>query len=229
MFDKFVLLAKKLYPKGRAFKMPFAGDFEKLTNAIALSEVRLFNDTVAILDSILPDNANFTIADATDWEVRLGMPNGSASTLSDRMSAIIRKLNAPGVNPAKGHYLNIQNQLTLAGFNIFVYENIPEVTPSVALSANTFLPLQYGKSQYGLIQYSGAVYKNKIINRINENEDLAFNLAGTFKTSFFIGGVKTLGVIQTASVPLVRKNEFRELILKLKPVQNCAFLNINYI
>jgi uncharacterized protein YmfQ (DUF2313 family) len=228
MFNKFVLLAKILYPKGRAFKMPFAGDFEKLTNAIALSEARLYSDTVGILDSILPDNANFTIDDATDWERRLGLQNGSASTLSDRKSAIIRKLNAPGINPAKGHALYLENQLQLAGFNVYVYENIAGTVPSVATSSLALEPLQYGITQYGTPQY-GSYYRSKVVNRIDENEDFYFDLGGTFKTSFFIGGPIVLGIITQANVPLVRKNEFRELILKLKPVQNCGFLNINYI
>lgn len=224
MFDKLVTLAKQLYPTGRAFKMPLSGDFEKLTNAIALSEERLYNDSYSILFAILPDNAGFTVDDATDWELRLGLPDGSLNTLANRKEAIKRKMNTPGVNPGKGHYLNLERELQLAGFSVYVHENIPAVSPIAAGYTSTLTPIQYGQSNYGFPSY-GLTYSNKIANKINELEDLHFNLGGTYKSSFFIGGL-TLGTI--ANVPLVRKDEFRQLILKIKQVQSIGFLAINY-
>lgn len=229
MFDKLVQLSKQLYPTGRAFKMPIDGDFEKLTKAIARSEERLYLDSYTILDAVLPDNDNFTTDDATDWERRLGMLNGSLNTLTDRKAAITRKLNAPGINPAKGHYLNLERELNLAGFNVFVYENIPAIAASSFTGATTLggitKPLQYGQQQYGKFNY-GVYYTNKIANSVEESIDAGFNIGGTYKSTFFIGGDGSNGFV--ADVPLARKKEFRELILKIKQVQSIGFLFINY-
>lgn len=226
MFDKLVRLAKILYPTGRAFKMPSASDFEKMTKALAKSEERYYNDMVFLLWAILPDNVNFTADDCTDWERRLGLPYSPLSSLNDRKSAIFRKLNAPGINPAKGHYLNLERQLQLAGFNVKVYENIPATDPATAGWSSLTSQIQYGlPNQYGNMQF-GVGYSNMIVNYIDEAKDSAFNLGGSFSCTFFIGGA-TIG--SNANVPAVRKNEFRELILKLKQVQDVGFLYINYI
>lgn len=225
MFDKFVALAKQLYPTGRVFKVPFASFIEKFENSIAASEVRFDADARSILFAVLPDNAGFTTSDADDWERRLGMPNNSAALLVDRMAAIKRKLNAPGINPAHGHALSIQTQLQLANFNVYVYENIPEQSPFAVSGVVQTQQLQYGQAQYGQAQY-GVNYTNKVVNSIDEAGDLYFGLGGSYRSSFFIGG-NPKGSF--ANVPLVRKAEFRELILKLKQVQNVAFLFVNYV
>lgn len=226
MFDKLVQLAKQLYPTGRAFKMALNSEFEKLTKGIALSEERFYLDSYTILNSILPDNLGFTTDDATDWERRLGMRDGSLNTLTDRKAAIIRKLNAPGINPAKGHYLNLERELQLAGFNVYVYENLPVIAPTAFPAAITITSgLQYGQQQYNGVQY-GTTYTNKIANYIDESKDLYFNLGGSYHGTFFIGGSLPQGFI--ADIPLTRKNEFRELILKIKQVQTVGFLYINY-
>jgi uncharacterized protein YmfQ (DUF2313 family) len=104
--DKIITLTKQLYPTGRAFKMPVNGYFEKLHKALAVSEAQAYEDAISIKYSLLPDNNNFTADDATDWERRLGLPYSPSSTLSDRKAAILRKLQQPGTNPAKGHKLN---------------------------------------------------------------------------------------------------------------------------
>lgn len=227
MFDKLVRLSKILFPTGRAFKMFSDSEFEKLTKALVKSEERFYNDAKFLLWAVLPDNANFTADDCTDWERRLGLPYSPLSTVVDRKAAITRKLNAPGINPAKGHYLNLERQLQLAGFNVNVYENIPVTDPVSAGWSSLTAPLQYGNnSQYGIGLQYGVYYTNMIVNSIDEAKDAMFNLGGSFACTFFIGGA-TVGSI--ANVPLVRKNEFRELILKLKPVQNVGLLYINYI
>ncbi len=224
VFDKIMQLTRSLYPTGRAFKMPFDGYLEKLHLGLAISEERAYLDATAILYSILPDNANFTVDDATDWERRLGLITNQATSLSDRKLAIIRKLNQPGINPAKGHYLNLERELQLAGFDVYVHENIPAVTPLAFSGINNLVKIQHGQVQHGQSQH-GFTYSNKIANYIDEAKDLAFSVGGTFKSSFFIsdlyGGL--------ANVPLSRKDEFRQLILKIKQVQSIGFLYINYV
>ena len=225
MFDKLVQLFKQLLPTGRAFKIPTGLQFENLIKSFSQSESRWYGDAISLMDSILPDNNNFTINDATDWEVRLALPNGSLSTLAVRKSNISAKYNQQNINPAKSTAQNLQNKLQNAGFTVYVYENIPNNTPVSYGYASTLVNNQYGTFQYGGIQY-GAKYSNVIANYIDETKDLGFNLGGTYACTFFIGGA-LIGTV--ASVPILRKNEFRQMILKYKPVTNVGFLYINYV
>ncbi len=232
--DKILALTRQLYPRGRAFKMPVGGYLEKLHIALNNSEQQAFLDATSILYDILPDNDNFTSDDATDWERRLGLIYSPSVPLADRKLAIKNKLNQPNENPAKGNFRYLQEQLNNAGFNVTVYENkflqYPEgiyvtKTPEEVTGLNTFITAnQHGQFQHGQRMHGGS-YNNKIVNNISEAEDLLFNFGGAWKNTFFIGGspVGTIG-----SVPLIQKDQFRQLILKTKPVQTVGFLLINY-
>lgn len=231
--DIILQLTKSLYPTGRAWYMPEDGDFEKLHKALSITEAQAYDDAVSILDSLLPDTFRFTYEDATDWERRLGITTGEATSLEDRKSAIKQKMQAPGRNPAKSNYLFLQQQLRLAGFNVYVHENLvpayPDTFTSVApnsLYGNANLQkVQHGQFQHGQVGH-GYFYNNKVANSIYQSVDNGFNLGGSFRCTFFIGGFN-LG--SYASVPASREIEFRKLILRLKPVQNIALLFINYI
>lgn len=232
--DKIFNLTKQLYPTGRAWKMPFNGFFEKLHVGLSVSETQLYNDAIAIHYSILPDNSNFTEDDATDWERRLGLIANPNTPLADRKLAIKRKLNQPGLNPAKAHYQYIQSQLNAAGFNVYVYENKFPLYPEgyetkspIEVSGDTSLlkKRRHGQFRHGQFQHGG-VFSNKIVNHIDEELDLNFNMGGSYRASFFIGG-SPLGT--SVNIPTSRKNEFRQLILQLKQVQTVGFLFINYI
>jgi hypothetical protein len=72
----------------------------------------------------------------------------------------------------------------------------------------------------------GIYYNNLIANRIDESLDVTFDIGSNLRATFFVGG-ETLGTF--ADVDIQRKEEFRQLILKLKPVQSIGFLLINYI
>lgn len=237
--DKILLLAKQLYPTGRAFKMPEAGVLELFHRAIGSIQADAYLDATSILFSILPDNASFTEDDAEDWERRLGMITNPLVLLEDRKLAIIRKLNAPGINPAKSNYLYLQDQLQKAGFNVYVHENIfpdyptgyvtqtaYDVAAAVSIpSANGILTeIQHGDIQHGDAQH-GYRYNNIIANHIDEARDVLFNIGSTWRATFFIGG-STVGSF--ATVDENRKDEFRQLILRVKPVHNIGFLFINY-
>jgi len=229
---KILALSRQLLPTGRAFKMPLGSDLESLKYALSLSENKAYNDILAIHNSILPDNSDFTEDDATDWERRLGMIISPLVDLELRKLAIRRKINHPGDIKARQHYLYIQGQLRAAGFDVYVYENrfpyggsyytrtLFDIIGNVGVNE-----LQYGDSQYGDSQYGGT-YSNIIANYIDEEIDSNFAIPNDLRCTFFIGG-NPLGTF--ANVPLVRKNEFRQLILKLKPAQMVGYLLINYI
>lgn len=225
---------RRLLPTGRAWKMPEGSYLYRLYSALATGEKKAYEDAVSIMDTILPDNSRFTSDDATIWETRLGLVTNLATPLADRMLAIKRKMQAPGTQPAKGHYLYIEQQLQAAGFSVWVHENLfplyPEGYESVPPSdiyptpSNYTANIQYGDFQYGGVQY-GVYYKNMVVNSIYQSEDNSFSLGGDFSCTFFIGG-ETLGTY--ANVLASREQEFRQLILTLKPVTNVGFLFINY-
>lgn len=231
--DDFLALSKSLYPTGRAWWIPEDGAFEGLCRALNLEKIQFYNDSTGLYNDLLPDNDNFSEDDATVWERIYGFGNNASLTLDQRKQALLQAMSFPGQQPARSHYLFIQSELQAAGFPVYVYENIfPDgmggwktKTPfEVSGDSSIFTQVRYGQVQYGQARY-GNVYNNKIANSIHESDDLHFDLGGSLVSTFFIGG-PTLGSF--ANVPLARHDEFRQLILKLKPVQNVGFLFIHY-
>lgn len=220
---KIVRLFQQLYPTGRAFRMAEGSWREARAKALAVSEAQGVKDAVSILDSMIPDNDNFDVNDASDWERRLGLTTNSATALADRKAAILTKMAHPGTNPAKQHYLYLQKKLQDAGFDVYVFENIPAVSP-VSLNAGIVSEVQYAGFQYGAKKY--AKYINHIVaNSLDNDKDVKFNPGDNFRCTFFIGGTP---VGTMANVPASREEEFRQTILRYKPVQTIAVLFINY-
>lgn len=227
-----VKLSRQLYPKGRAFKMPVGGVLEKLHYALAVSENQAYADAKSVLDSLLPDNDNFTANDATAWERRLGLITSTGVSLADRKLAIQRKLNYPGNSAARGHYLFLQRQLRAAGFDVYVFENrfpaYPDTYETMApdeLDPTGLVEVQHGDFQHGDQQH-GSYWGNLVANNIDEDRDLNFDVGDNLRSTFFVGGTP---VGTFANVDEDRKEEFRQLILRLKPTQTVGYLFINYI
>lgn len=234
MFNDVILkLSKQLYPRGRAFWMPPGGDLEKLHRGLAVSESLAYSDALAILYSILPDNANFSTDDATDWERRLGLISNALVPLSDRKLAIQRKLNFPGIIPTRQNWRYLEQELQSAGFNVYVYENrfadmyggYDTENPLTLTGGVGSVTIQHGQKQHGQVQH-GVGFYNLIANSIDESRDAVFNVGSNLRSTFFVGG-NPIGTF--ANVDVNRKNEFRQLILKIKPVQTVGYLFINYV
>jgi uncharacterized protein YmfQ (DUF2313 family) len=232
-FEDIILkLSRQLYPTGRAFKMPYLGDFEKLHKALAKSESRTYVDALSILDSALPDNANFTVDDATDWERRYGLITNPLVSLDDRKLAIKRKMQFPGTIKARSNYRFLQRELQAAGFDVYVYENrfddgmggYDTQTPE-AVSGVPYPGVRHGTIRHGNANHGGAL-RPVIANYIDETLDFSFNVGANLRSTFFIGG-NPIGSF--ADVDVNRKEEFRQLVLRIKPVQTVAFLFINYV
>jgi hypothetical protein len=221
LVDRILKLSKQLLPTGRAFRAAPGSNMERLLRALARSEARAYNDATSVLWGIIPDNRHFTVDNATDWERRLGLINGSANPLNVRIQPILRKMQAPGRNPAKSHYLWIEHQLQAAGFPVNVYENIPLVNPAT-LNPAILSPSQHGGgSQHGMQSH----YLNNIVfNRLDNSKDII--LQYHIRRTFIIGG-SPIGTY--ANIPATREREFRQLVLGLKQCQQVAILFINYI
>lgn len=236
MFNQILKLAGQLYPTGRAFKRTVGGYREALDKAFASSEEVALADALSTFDSTLPDNDNFTANDATDWENRLGIIVNTDATLADRKKGIIQKINYPGDTPARSYYLFIQEMLQLAGFNVFVYENIFSdgmggfITKDPTTLGAGGTPNQHGDFQHGDRQH-GSYFANFVANKLNQAEDASFDVGYNLRSTFFIGGEKVGAAYngEVADVPVERKDQFRQLILQLKPVQTVGYLFINYV
>lgn len=278
--NKILNLAKQLYPKGRAFKMPPAlveesiyvtedgtqdyviedgsddyvtsdpqvsgGIFERFTlsfggdgsNQLGTLE-RYQNDQSSLLDSLLPDNPNFTDGtvspldnDCNDWERRLGLiqygvTSSLTPTTEQRKQTIAVKMAYPGTDMPRQSAGYLQMQLRSVGFDVYVYENLSNLAPAAVIPGTAGRAVygffQFGQYQFG--QYTGSNV-TIIANYIDESKDGGFVLSPpNYHGLFYIGG-PTLGSF--ANVPLVQKAQFRQQILQLKPLQLAGFLLINY-
>src|SRR5690606_22305979 len=161
-----------------------------------------------------------------------GLITNTNNTLETRKQVIRRKMAHPGTIKARQSGSYIEGQLQAAGFDVYVHENrfpygdgsyyqlTPEQVSGVASGA-----VQHGDLQHGDFQHGGTI-DSKVVNYVDEDLDNAFNVGDNLKFTFFIGG-EVLG--SYADVPLNRKDEFRQLILRLKPVQCVGYLFINYV
>jgi len=209
-------LAKQLLPSGRAFRMPYNGDGDKFLEAIAESKQTAFDSAIGVLDAILPDNSNFTSLDATQWERRLGMIVDNGASLSDRKLAIQRKMNHPGDIQARQSGDYIQQALRDAGFNVTVFWNINiNDLPTYTNRSNVFGANNFGIANFGLLSERYYLYGEKVVNFIDAMQDETFKF-GIENNSFFVVCGTTLG--SAAIVPLERREELRQLILRLKPL-----------
>lgn len=251
--DKIRKLTGQLFPTGRAFNILPNSIKDKYFNAVAEVEAEAYNEALGILNSILPDNDDFTVDDAARWEEALGMIDGTGVSLVDRKAAIIRKMNYPGTIVARQSAGFLEQSLQLANFDVYVHENLPassiesvlnaalgivemgvsemgdnsEMGSSVDYYSDLFRCAEMGVMEMGDgLEMNECSYTNIIANYINEELDKVFDLPVDTRSLFFVGG-QDLGTF--ANVDINRKEEFRQLILRIKPVRSIAVLFINYV
>jgi uncharacterized protein YmfQ (DUF2313 family) len=224
ILEKISKLTKNLYPNGRAFGLFDGAVLSEFNEAIAQKESEVYQDALSILDSALPDNENFTSDDAEDWERRLGLITNDLVSLEDRKLAIARKMNFPGNVNARQASSWIEYQLRLAGFDVFVHENFNGTDPGDLFAGDFVDNIEHGTFDHGEFEHGG-LYNNICANSINAEDDYYFDWGSNLKCSFFVCG-ENIGDI--ANVDADREQEFRQIILKTKPVQTIAFLMVNY-
>lgn len=225
-------LASQLYPTGRAFHMNKGGVMDKTHLAFNRSFIRIINDAQLTLDSTFPDNDNFSIEDCELWEYRFGIVTNNLLSLQERKSAIYRRMSRGRNVPARQHKNYIESQLQLAGFDVYVYENgfieggvrvYKRPQDIIAMLTNN---VQHGgTSQHGIGLQHGGSSSQIIANSYKPNELYSVSDARLWATSF-IGG-STLG--SYATIPANREEEFRELVLKLKPAHLAFFTFVQYV
>jgi hypothetical protein len=250
--EKFRKLNQQLYPTGGAFGVKEGGVRDNHDTALMISEVEMYEYQLEILDELLPDNPNFNDQYAANWELRLGMITNPPVSLADRMAAIIRKMNHPGDISARQSWDFLQDQLQLAGFDVYVHDNTTALSINQVLAQNLVNVGNFGNNNFGTFNW-GSVYTTysqyfsienwgqhnfgtfnfgqqinylqKVVNKIDWQKDSMVQITDWYKV-FYIGG-PNLG--DFATVDVNRREEFRQLILKLKRATNAGFLLINYI
>ena len=201
---------------------------QKIVAAELKAYERLYTDIFSILNITLPDNDEFSTTDASNWERVLALSN-SALTLEERKQAISRKYGYPNGVSERATPNFIQDQLQAAGFDVYVYENR---FADGSGGWETYDPEEaiYGSFNYGETTYGnpGVPDSTIIANYIDEDRDSLFAMGDETRApfTFFICGENFLDV---ADVQEIRKDEFRELILKLKPCHSAGYLIVNYI
>lgn len=236
-------LTKNLYPTGRVWQMPELGNFELFHIALNTSLIRLIEDADCFIKSTIPElneeitaktiqevnapTCTFSVKDAELWEWRLGLISNSNVSLETRKKAILRKLAFPSNIKARQHHLYIENQLQLAGFDVYVHENtIPYKTPADILSLSLD-NVQHGEpTQHSDSTQHGSGSFKIIANSLNPNEVYGIGGDNNLYATFFISGQD---ITTQATISTDREKEFRELVLKLKPASTVAFLLINFI
>lgn len=221
--DVMASLAIDLYPTGRAFTMPKDGIADKTHGALNRSFIRLINAGLGIFDSNIPDSENFDTDDCLLWEYRLGLRTNESLTIDQRRDAILRKLSRGRNVKARQSLTYIQYQLRLAGFDVYVHENtIPYRSPEDIVAGYSNRAQHGDDNQHGTGLQHGATSVQLIANLSTPKE--AFSVGNLWAT-FFIGGA-VLG--NSANVSPKREEEFRELVLKLKPAHLVAYTFINF-
>lgn len=224
-------LAMQLYPTGRAFNILKDSIMDKIHLALNISFIRLIEDAQLTIDSCFPDNDNFSEADCSLWEYRFGMVTNTSLSVQVRREAILRRMSRGKNIRARQHIKYIEYQLQLAGFDVYLYENgFIESGVRVFKRPQDILALmtddvQHAMStQHGIGVQHGGISSEVIANSYKRNELYSVDDEYLWAT-FFIAG-PTLGT--AAEVPETRLEEFRELVLKLKPAHLIAFTFIDY-
>lgn len=249
-------LTKQLYPTGRAWWMRINGVFEQLHDALARSESRAYESMINIQDAVIADNIGFDETAATEWERNLGM-RPSTEDLEVRKQAILRKQAYPNGCYARQHYRFIEKQLQDAGFSCFIHENrFWDGSKYITVDPLTFasMDMEFGVLEFGNNwEFGGTIpginYTELIGNYIDETKDADiltnipnnefgqaefgvwefgynYSYEDGLKATFFVMGA---GFPSMCDIPLSRKKEFRELLLRIKPAQMVGYLYVNYI
>lgn len=208
-------LKKSLLPTGRAFKVPNEGNFEKLLLSKSTEELTTINAALSILESIIPDNDNFTDEDATIWENRIGVIKGADLQL--RKKAILAKMAFPGTIKNRQNKKYLEYRLQQAGFNCEVWE-IQDVGLGEVICLRNGLDLS---DETELNGSDVSEYIGFIANRLYQNEEAEVSFSALLKpTSFYITG-SNQGFF---SINENSEMEFRRLVMSIKPLHTVALL-----
>lgn len=227
--DIITKLTKQLFPTGRAWRISENSNFKKFIYALSISEADAIDFNYGILNSILPDNDQFTEIDASLWEKRLNLPIAPIGiSLQDRMVIIARKYNFPGLAIYRQNWMFLQYQLQLAGFNVWVHENRFDdgMGGFTYVNYGELRLFQHGTEfEHGLDSEMGEDNVELIANSSYSGEIFDVGSYSNYRGAFFIGG-ETFPDRVVINKSLERS--LRKLVLDLKPANTFAVLLIDF-
>jgi len=229
-------LSRQLFPEARAFKMPPGGIFDRLDSTLDKSMARGYNDALSVPGSMFPNSPTFTTDDAARMELDYGIYSAPGTTLTDRKAAILQAMQYPGTVAPRCTAEYIQDQLRLAGFDVYLYENrFPDgMGGYITKTPSEILGISAGRAYFNSINFNDADFNEDwatsgitlVANYLEESKDAGFTISPNYRSTFYIAGA---AITDFANVPAARKIEFRQLILQLKPQQTCGILFISFV
>jgi hypothetical protein len=214
-------LKKQLLPTGRAFNVPSGGNFEKLLLGLADQESEAYNAAIGLLNCIIPDNEDFSQDDAIRWEKVLSISASEDDSLVNRKAAIYRKMQFPGGVKGRQHKNYLEGQLRAANFNVKIYEygDVKNFFANTVHSSDTLHSSITVHGGWNIPSYTGI-----IANHIDE--DMETDVPATLdnlRNIFWIAGDS---FSEFVTIPPYRMEEFRHIVLTIKPLHTVAFLRI---
>jgi hypothetical protein len=213
--SKFMRITRQLLPTGRAWWLAANSYISNIFEALSVSDSRIENDIINIKYSILADS-NFMSLEAVErWESIFAIK--SSTVIEDRILAINQRQSYPGNVLARQSMPYIQSQLQLAGFNVYLSKGFDVSTAEY-----------YDDCYYDDVIYDSTSDVFEIIaNDVVVNRDAHFCLSSL--DDYAIYTISASDIISNAQIQVERKNEFRELILRLKPAQVVCVLKVTYV
>lgn len=233
--DTFAYQIALLLPSGRAWRLYRTGNNKnnmyKLFEAIGVVKTGFYNACYGILNMLIPDNQNFTSADADKWESIMSLETNIID-LESRKAIIYQKMSIRGGGRYKLSAKYIESQLRTAGFDVYVHEN-----RFYNSTTNTYewqdlssylggVAFQHGEVQHGQNQHGQEATKGTLANYINATKDESFVFGNNWAGVFIVGG-QTLGSI--ASIDATKEQSLRKLLLQIKPLNTTGILLIDFI
>lgn len=246
---------ESLYPTGRAFMMKKGGIKASLHEAFNLSISRVYAKSVGLLHKILPDSDIFPVDALERWENIYGiLPYGS---FGDRLAVLKQRFSWPDNKLARASASFIQEQMQLAGFDVYVTYNRFELPSGYSANSGNFN--SGGANSGGLCETPSRFERQEpaygwteiCANYLDAEKDASIfdDPPGLCSGSFNSGGgnsqdpkaidreYQLRGTLfihgpeypDIAEIESARKPEFRHTILRLLPAEVVALLYVNYI
>jgi hypothetical protein len=214
-------LKKQLLPKGRAFNVPIGGYFEKLLLGLGGKESEAYNQAIGLLNSIIPDNIFFSTEDAAYWERTLSISSSLDDSITNRMAAIYRKMTFPGNTKGRQHKYYLQGQLRAANFPVTIYE-FNDIKNRITNEYHSLDTVHSVGTRHGGMEIP--FYTGVIANFLDPTNETPIEITlANLKNVFWIAGNTFDDYV---NIPLSRIEEFRNIVLTIKPLHTVAFLRV---
>jgi len=239
-----------IFPTGRAWLPRPLKVLSAIVGGIGDEIKKWYDFMLLVKDSIFPELMDESFI--PDWETRFRLPYQAGLTIAERRERLATQWTNSGGQTQE----YIQGKLRESGFDVYVISGIQYVEFQSILGDELVLGDFYLEGNIAGYAYAidpceqyvaaGAILGDFVlgdnfvldvnrpriiqnhINAIYENEDACPIAPFRHKFVFYISG-DPIDITALASIPSARYNEFRELVLRYKPMRTWAFAFLNLI